>query len=102
MAGRLGTRPVTISVPPWYSSRPMNEAGRRITDKLWRGALPADEPVKTWGGRGSSLKCDGCDVDILPCESELEVDMSDGRTLRFHVACDGLWRVLKGTLPPPT
>ena len=80
----------------------MDEAGRRITDRLWRGALPADEPVKTWGGRGSGLNCDGYDVPILPSESELESDMPDGRTLRFHVACDGLWRVLKETLPPTT
>jgi hypothetical protein len=35
-------------------------------------------------------------------EPEHEEEMSDGRTLRFHVACDGLWRVLKGTLPPTT
>ena len=73
----------------------MDEAGRRITDKLWHGTLPADEPEKTWGGRGSGLNCDGCE----PSESELESDMPDGRTLRFHVACDGLWRVLKETLP---
>jgi len=53
----------------------MDEAGRRIVDKVWRGALPADEPVKTWGGRSSSLKCDDCDVPILPSESELESDM---------------------------
>jgi hypothetical protein len=53
-----------------------------------------------WGGVGSGLKCDGCDVLILPSEPELEVEMPDARTLRFHVACDGLWRVLKRTLPP--
>jgi hypothetical protein len=73
----------------------MDEAGRRITDKLWRGFLPADEPVKTFGGSGSGLKCDGCDEPILRSVPELESDMPDGRTLRFHVACDGLWRVLK-------
>ena len=77
----------------------MDDASARITAKLWGGTLPADEPVKTWGGRSSGLNCDGCDVPILPRESELESDMPDGRTLRFHVACDGLWRVLKGTLP---
>lgn len=33
-------------------------------------------------------------------QPELEVEMPDARTLRFHVVCDGLWRVLKGTLPP--
>ena len=45
------------------------------------------------GRRGSGLKCDGCDVPILLSEPELEVEMPDARTLRFHVACDGLWRV---------
>ena len=78
----------------------MDGASRRLTDKLWRRVLPREEAVKVWGGVGSGLKCDGCDVPILPSESELESDMPDGRTLRFHVACDGLWRVLKGTLPP--
>jgi hypothetical protein len=77
----------------------MDEASRRITDKLWRRVLPTEEAVKVWGGLGSGLKCDGCDVSILPSESELESDMPDGRTLRFHVACDGLWRVLKQALP---
>jgi hypothetical protein len=78
----------------------MDAASERITDKLWRSILPADEPVKTWGGRGSGLDCDGGDVPILPSESELESDMPVGRTLRFRVACDRLWRVLKGTLLP--
>ena len=50
----------------------MDEASRRITDKLWRRILPANEPAKTWGGRGSGLNCDGCVVPILPSESELE------------------------------
>ena len=77
----------------------MDAASERITDKLWRGILPADEPVKTFGGSGSGLKCDGWDEPILQSEPELEVDMPDGRTLRFHVACAGLWRVLKQALP---
>ena len=45
------------------------------------------------------MKCDGCDELILRSERELEVDMPDGRTLRFHVGCEGLWRVLKQALP---
>ena len=77
----------------------MDAASERITDKLWRGILSADEPVKTFGGSGSSLKCDGCDEPILQSEPELEVDMPDGGTLRFHVGCEGLWRVLKQALP---
>jgi len=77
----------------------MDTPSERITDKLWLGTLPSDDPLKTWGGSGSRFKCDGCDVPILPSESEIEVDMLGGRTLRFHVACDGLWRVLKEALP---
>jgi len=26
----------------------MEEASRRITDKLWRRVLPSEEPVKVW------------------------------------------------------
>ena len=51
------------------------------------------------GGYGSGLTCDGCDAPITSSEPEHEEEMSDGRTLRFHVACDGLWRVLKQALP---
>ena len=42
----------------------MDEASRRITDKLWRGILPTDDSVKTWGGYGTGLTCDGCDAPI--------------------------------------
>jgi hypothetical protein len=74
-------------------------ASARIMDKLWQRILPTDGPVKTWGGYGSGLPRDGCDVAITSTEPEHEVEMADGRTLRFHVACDGLWRVLKETRP---
>jgi hypothetical protein len=77
----------------------METASERITHKLWVGTLPVDDPVKTYGGLGSGLKCDGCDGLILSNGPELEVDMPDARTLRFHVACAGLWRVLKQALP---
>jgi hypothetical protein len=80
----------------------MDEASRRITDTLWSGMLPTDEPVKMWGGLGSGVTCDGCDAPILPSESEHEVEMPDGRTLRFHVACRGLWQVLQKAMPPRT
>ena len=74
-------------------------ASARIMDKLWQGTLPADEPVKTWGGLGSGLACDGCDAVITSSDPEHDVEMPDGRTLRFHVACAGLWRVLKQAMP---
>jgi hypothetical protein len=70
-------------------------ASQRIRDKLWQGTLPADDPVKGWGSNGSGLPCAGCDDVILSSDAEHEVEMSDGRALRFHVKCAGLWRVLK-------
>ena len=54
------------------------------------------------GGPGSGVTCDGCDAPILPSESEHEVEMPDGRTLRFHIACRGLWQVLQKAMPPRT
>jgi hypothetical protein len=73
-------------------------ASARITAKLWQGTLPADDPVKMWGGDGSGLPCAGCDMVIPVNQLEHEAEMPDGRTLRFHVACAGLWRV-KQALP---
>jgi TolA-binding protein len=83
----------------WYPARPMDAASARITEKLWQGTLPADDPAKFWGGKGSGLPCDGCDTVISSSEPEHEVEMPDGRILRLHVACSGLWRVLKQALP---
>jgi hypothetical protein len=84
----------------WYPARPIAAAAARITEKLWQGTLPADDPAKLWGGPGSGLPCDGCDAVISSSEPEHEVETPDGRTRRFHVACCGLWRVLKDALPP--
>jgi hypothetical protein len=76
-------------------------ASARIMEKLWQGTLPTDEPVKLRVGLGSGLKCAGCEVPILPSEPEHEVEMTDGRTLHFHVDCACLWRVLKQAQPKP-
>ena len=77
----------------------MDVASRRITDKLWLGALPAEAPVRMWAGSGSGLACDGCEEMITASQPEHEVEMPDGHTLRFHVACAGVWGVLRQSLP---
>jgi len=78
----------------------MDPAGQRIRDKLWYGILPNVRPLKTRGGHGTGHKlCDGCDATIWPKEAEQEVELEGGRTLRFHVACAGLWQVLRSALP---
>jgi hypothetical protein len=77
----------------------METQSEQITRKLWLGTLHSDDPVKMWGGPGSRLKCDACDLVILTQQCEHELQMQKGRVLRFHVACAGLWRVLKQALP---
>ena len=94
---RLGAAPSGRAA--LYPLRPMAAASARITEKLWQRTLPADDPAKFWSGKGSGLACDGCDTVVSSSESEHEVEMPNGRSLRFHVACDGLWRVLKQALP---
>ena len=78
----------------------MDQTSQRIRDKLWYGLLPNVAPVKTWGSYGTGHKlCDGCDATIGPKEAEHEVELPDGKTLSFHVACAGLWQVLRTALP---
>jgi hypothetical protein len=63
--------------------------------EAWQDLKRRDEV----GGLGSGLPCDGCDAVIASSEPEHEVEMPDGRTLRFHIACTGLWRALKQAMP---
>ncbi len=51
----------------------MDAGSKRITDKVWRGALPTGQPVKVRGSFGSGLACDGCDQVISPSQPEREV-----------------------------
>jgi hypothetical protein len=77
----------------------MDPVSARIMDKLVQGTLPAADPAKLWGGYGTGLLCDGCDVAITSNEQEHQVEMPNGRRLRFHDPCHGLWRALKGSRP---
>ena len=74
----------------------MDLASQRIRDKLRYGILPSCEPVMSWAGYGNGTLCDGCDMAIQPKEVEYEVDLENGQTLHLHVACVGLWQVLRG------
>lgn len=94
----LGAAPSTHTA--YYPTLPIDIASARITDKLWHGTLPAADPAMLRGGKGSGLRCHGCDTVISPSEREYEVEMPDGSILRFHVACCGLWRILMRALPP--
>jgi hypothetical protein len=76
----------------------MDPASHRIQAKLEFGLLPTADPVKTWLSRGRGSYCNGCDVDLLPGQAEVEVTFVDGESLRFHETCAEIWLVLKGDL----
>ena len=74
--------------------------GQRIAEKLAARLLPGSfEPTSTWTGFGIGLHCDGCDLPVLPSESQVEFTLPDGRTIRFHAPCADMWRRLRSVLP---
>jgi hypothetical protein len=77
----------------------MDPASALIMEKLLRGSLPAADPLKLWISYGTGLTCDGCDEVISASAQEHEAEMPNGRILRFHVPCHGLWRALKESRP---
>jgi hypothetical protein len=77
----------------------MDPVSARIMDKLLQGTLPAADPLKLRDSYGAGFICDGCDAAITSNEKEQQVEMPNGRTLRFHVPCLGLWRALKESQP---
>ena len=69
-----------------------------IADKIRSGALPLppEPPAKYYGGKGTGQLCDVCEQAITEDELEYEVDVSEGRTLRFHDRCLDMWRQARG------
>jgi len=44
-----------------------------------------------FAGHGDSQPCDGCDTVILPNQVQYEFDTPNGRIIRLHLRCYGLW-----------
>lgn len=62
-----------------------------IPDKLRRGLLPRDKPIKTWAGNGSGDTCDGCDQPINADQVEHELEFAH-RAIHMHARCAEIWR----------
>jgi len=67
------------------------DAPKRIRDKLDVGVLPSDAPRRMYVRFGSGKFCHGCETPILSAQIEYQFEASDGRVLRFHLGCAGLW-----------
>ncbi len=56
--------------------------------------LPYQEPLRTWAGRGTGVRCNFCGVPIEARDIEYEVELAAAgkpRGLHFHVNCDQVW-----------
>jgi hypothetical protein len=72
----------------------MNEEAvrARIRQLNESGTLPCDDArQQLWAGPGGGEICAVCTEPIPPRETEFEVDLSSGATLRLHRKCYTLW-----------
>lgn len=72
----------------------MNESAvrARIRRLNETGEIPCDElPERLWAGPGTGDTCAVCTEHIANEETEFEVDLSSGLTLRLHRRCYTLW-----------
>lgn len=60
-----------------------------------RGALPYQEPLKTWASRGTGAQCNLCGATItaqdIEYEAELLAPLGNSRELHFHFNCYVVW-----------
>jgi hypothetical protein len=70
----------------------MERTIEKILTRVAAGLLPRHPPRTIWAGFGSGRPCDGGGEPIGTGEVEYELDFESSRTIRFHVACDGIWR----------
>jgi hypothetical protein len=72
----------------------MDTAADKIREKLSEGLLPGKTPAHAWCGYGTGKPCNGCNEPILSTEVEHELDFNGAWTVRFHAACEAIWRSL--------
>jgi len=67
-----------------------------IEEQGERRALPYQEPLRTWAGRGTGVLCSLCGTPIKPQDIEYEVELvspgaGGSRGLQFHFNCYRVW-----------
>ena len=58
-----------------------------IREGIMHGALPREHCRMTWYGPGTGGTCVACEQPITPDDVEVECDLQNGGTLRFHRRC---------------
>jgi len=75
---------------------------REAQERIRQGRLPAQVPLRTWGGPGTGFPCGLCDLPILRGEIEFELEFGDtpnSISLRFHAPCHAAWELERRSLP---
>ena len=62
-----------------------------IREGIMQGALPREHCRMTWYGPGTGGTCVACEQPITTDDVEVECDLQNGGTLRFHRRCYDVW-----------
>jgi len=76
------------------------DAPQKIREKLDSGDLPRHAPEQMLAGFGSGKPCNGCETPILAAHAEYEFDAGEGRVIRLHLRCAGLWEAYRRRRAP--
>lgn len=71
--------------------RSLDELLQVIRQKMSTGSLPKKPCRMTWYGPGKGTICGACDLPITAEDVEVECDVIDGGTFRFHRRCHEVW-----------
>jgi len=88
---------------PAYRGKVQDALATRARERIEQGQLPCAKAARTWGGRGSGLPCNLCDIAILETEPEMEVEFDTSTTphvLRFHLQCHSAWDAVRRAPAP--
>lgn len=68
-----------------------NDLRHTIRRGILDGVLPREHCRMTWYGPGTGGTCVACEQPITAEDTEVECDLQNGGTLRFHRRCYDLW-----------
>jgi hypothetical protein len=71
-----------------------------IREGILHGVLPREHCRMTWYGPGTGGTCVACEQSITAEDVEVECDLQNGGTLRFHRRCTTCGRASGRRAPP--
>ena len=62
-----------------------------IRQKIISGILPGDPPKEGFATMGAGRMCRGCDLPIKAHETQMAIELRDGRSVVLHRPCYAVW-----------